>query len=105
MCTRFVLYIACICEKVVRSGVFFAVRIQHLRILLYVRKLVRTFAYSCVSGSDILRVMYNLSLNLMDFRMPIVIQVHFLCLYFLNLISLLGRCFSLADCRISMKTL
>ena len=57
-------------------------RMQHLRILLYVRKLVSTFAYSCVSGSDILRVMYNLSLNLMDFRMPIVIQVHFVCLYF-----------------------
>ena len=80
-------------------------RMQHLRILLYVRKLVSTCAYSCVSGSDILRVMYNLSLNVMDFRMPIVIQVHFLCLYFLNLISLLGRCFSLADCKISMKTL
>ena len=62
----------------------FFLRMQHLRILLYVRKLVSTCAYSCVSGSDILRVMYNLSLNLMDFRMPIVIQVHFLCLYFLK---------------------
>ena len=32
-------------------------RMQH------VRKLVSLSAYSCVSGSDILRVMYNLSLN------------------------------------------
>ena len=70
-------------------------RMQHLRIMLYVRKLVSTCAYYCASGSDILRVMYNLSLTSIDFRMPIVIQVHFLCLYFLNLISLLGRCFSL----------
>ena len=38
-------------------------RMQHLRIMLYVRKFVSTCAYSCVSGSDILRVMYNLSLN------------------------------------------
>ena len=34
---------------------FFAVRMQHLRILLYVRKLVSTFAYSCVSGSELIR--------------------------------------------------
>ena len=50
--------------------------------MLYVRKLVSLCAYSCVSGSDILRVMYNLSLNLMDFRMPIVIQVHLLFVFF-----------------------
>ena len=74
-------------------------RMQHLIIMLYVRKLVSICVYYCVSGSDMLRVMYNLSLNLMDFRMPIVIQVDLLCLYFLNLISLLGRCFSLADCK------
>ena len=47
-----------------------------------VRKLVSTCAYSCVSGSDILRVMYKLSLNLMDFTMPIVIQVHFFMFVF-----------------------
>ena len=64
-------------------------------ILLYVFKLVERISYSIVFGSLFLMFLYNSLRNLIDFNIPELIQLYFLCFWGLNFIFLQGKNLSL----------
>ena len=61
---------------------------------MYTFKLCFSRPYSPLSGEQILRRLYNLSLNSIDLNIPGVIQFDRLCLYLLNLTRFSGKCLS-----------
>ena len=62
-------------------------------------------SYSLRTGLANFIVLYRLSRNLIDFNMPYVIHLDFLCLYLLNLTNFPVMCFFLAVSITSSMTL
>ena len=60
-----------------------------LRILLNVLRLMLNISYSLEPGLVNFNFLYKLSLNLIDRKNPLVIHFDCLCLYLLNVTSLL----------------